>query len=139
MRRCRVQPATPLMSKFILKKSQEPHDFRNTDYVLNPRKKQATLEPQRSHKVNHPLVAGNGSCDSTEAGRVKLRVAIGEVCVVENVDERRLDFKAHRLANREALGDAHISGEKPTTVEAVHREIAKLASRRRSQQSWFEC
>ena len=83
--------------------------------------------------MNHPLVASNSSCDSTEAGVVKLRVAIGEVCVVENVDERRLDFKVHGFPNREALDDAHISSEEPPAVEGVHREIAKLASRRQFQ------
>ncbi len=96
-----------------------------------------TLEPEGSHKVNHPLVAINRSCDSTKAGRVKLRVAIGEVCIVENIDERRLDFKVHRLPNREPLCDAHISIEEPAAVQAVHREIAKRTWIRLSQQSWF--
>ena len=87
------------MSKFILKKSQEPHDFRITD-----------LELKSPHEVDHPLTTGR-PCDSTKAGRVKRRIAKVEVCIVQNVDERRLDFKAHRLPNRESLRSAHVNIE----------------------------
>ena len=101
--------------------------------------KRTTLEPQRSHKVNHPLVTINSSCDSTEALRIKLRVVVGEVCIVESIDERGLDFKADRLSNREALDDAQVSRKETTTVETVHREIAKLAWRWLTQQSFLDC
>ena len=96
------------------------------------------LEPQGAHEVNHSLAATR-SCDSTKALRIKLRVAIAEVGVVEGIDERGLDFKAHRLPNREALGETEVRTEEPTTIDTVHREIAKRTWRRLTQQSLSEC
>ena len=92
------------MSKFILKKSQEPHDFRIAD-----------LELKSPLEVNNPL-ATSRRCDSTEAGRVKLRVAESEIRIVQNIDERRLDFETDALSNRKSLYSAHVEiEESPST------------------------
>ena len=77
--------------------------------------------------------------DSTKAGRVKRRITKGEVCVVQNVDERRLYFKTDALANREALSNTRVKIEEPSRIYAVQRKVPKRAGCGLSQQSGFEC
>ena len=84
--------------------------------------------------MDYPLAAGRG-CDSTKAGRIERCVAKGEVCIVENVDERRLDFKTDALAYRESLSNARVKIEEPSAIYAVQREVTKRTGRRLPQQS----
>lgn len=96
------------------------------------------LEPHTALKVDYPLAASRG-CDSTKAGRVKRCIAIGEVRIVQNVDESRLQFETDTLANRKSLCNARIKIEECPAIQAVQREVAKRAGCGLSQQSGFEC
>ena len=88
--------------------------------------------------MDYPLAASR-RCDSTKAGGIERRVAIGEVRIVENVDERRLDFKTDLFAYREPLSDARVKIEESSAIYAVEWEVAKRTGRGLAQQPWFEC
>src|SRR5688572_666541 len=96
-----------------------------------------SLEPHTAHEVDNPW-APTRACDSTKACRVKLSSTKCEVCIVQNVDERCLQFEADPLANRKSLCNAHVNVVEPPAIHAVHREVAKRTRRGLSQQSGFE-
>ena len=109
-------------------RQRRPHDFQSN----------GPLEPQTTLEVNDPLATSCRS-DATKAGRVKRCVAKGEVRIVQNVDERRLDFKADPFTNRESLCGAHVKIEESSSRNAVQWEVAKRAWCRLSQQAGLEC
>ena len=100
--------------------------------------KSVTLKPETALKVDDPLATSRCS-NSTKTRRVKRCVAKVEVRIVQNVDERRLDFKADTFADRESFCGAHVKIEVSPRRNAVHWEVAKRAGCRLPQQSWLEC
>ena len=55
--------------------------------------------------------------DTAEAGRVKRLTVVDEIRIVENVDERRLEFALDCFSNRDALHEARVHVEETRTIE----------------------
>lgn len=68
------------------------------------------LEPNTANKVDYPLAS---ACrrDPAEACRVILRIAECEVGIIQNINERCLQFQSDPFANRKSLGKAHVKIE----------------------------
>lgn len=75
--------------------------------------------------------------DTSEAGRVKGLTVIDEVRVVQDIDERRLQFALDSFSDRDALNETRVDIEEPRSVERVNREVTEGTRSRSAEQTRF--
>lgn len=116
------------MSRWLIE-TTEPQSAQRKPQTRPLRKKGATLA-SRSLEVFTVAVlprdfegevdnawASTCSCDTSEAGRVKVVTVIDEVRMVQHIDERRLQFGLHSFSDRNAFHETGVDVKECRSVE----------------------